>query len=114
MRRRDLVVAILAGCALLPAADWLTDGGSQYRNGWQKDEKTLTKANVAGMKALWSIKLENQVRELHALFPPLIIGKLNVGGATREVAIVTGITDTIFAIDVAKGEIIWKKKFENT
>jgi len=53
MRKRDLVVAILAGGAMLPAADWLTDGGNQYRNGWQKDEKILSKANVAGMKALW-------------------------------------------------------------
>jgi outer membrane protein assembly factor BamB len=114
MRKRDLVVAILAGGAMLPAADWLTDGGNQYRNGWQKDEKILTKANVSGMKALWNIKLENEVRELHALFPPLIIGALNVSGTTREVAIVTGITDTIFAIDVAKGEILWKKKWDST
>ena len=96
MRKRDLVVAILAGGAMLPAADWLTDGGNQYRNGWQKDEKILTKANVSGMKPLWKIKLENEVRELHALFPPLIIGALNVSGATREVAIVTGITELTF------------------
>src|SRR6266849_2841813 len=98
MRKRDLVVALLAGGAMLPAADWLTDGGNQYRNGWQKDEKILSKANVSGMKAL---------------FPPLIIGAVNVSGTTRELAIVTGVTDTIFAIDVAKGEILWKKRWDS-
>src|SRR5207244_6311995 len=97
-------LAIPAGASMLPPAGWLTDGGNQYRNGWQKDEKILSKANVAGIKALWKIKLENEVRELHALFPPLIIGAVNVSGTTRELAIVTGVTDTIFAIDVAKGE----------
>ncbi len=69
MRKRDLVVAILAGCTLLPAADWLTDGGNPQRTGWQKDEKILSKSNVAGMKVLWKLQLDNQVRELHALFP---------------------------------------------
>ena len=80
MRIRDLVVAILASGALLPAADWLTDGGNPQRTGWQKDEKILSTSTVAGMKPLWKIHLENQVRELHALFPPLIVGSLNVGG----------------------------------
>jgi outer membrane protein assembly factor BamB len=114
MRKRDLVVAILAGCSLLPAADWLTDGGNPQRTGWQKDEKILSKSNVAGMKAIWKIQLDNQVRELHALFPPLIINSLNFGGMNREVAIVSNINDNIYAIDVAKGEIIWKKHFDST
>jgi hypothetical protein len=114
MRRRDLVVAVLAGCALLPAADWLTDGGDARRTGWQRNETILNKSNVSGMKVLWKIQLENQVRELHALFPPLIIGALHIGGSPHEVAIVSGISDNLYAIDVAKGELIWKKKFENT
>jgi outer membrane protein assembly factor BamB len=114
MRKRDLVVAVLAGCVVLPAADWLTDGGNPQRNGWQKDEKILSKTTVAGLKPLWDLKLDNQVRELHALFPPLIIGALNVAGTNREVAIVSGISDNLFAIDVAKGELIWKKHFDST
>jgi hypothetical protein len=46
---------------------------------------------MAGMSAV-KIKLENEVRELHALFPPLIIQTQRFR-STREVAIVTGITD---------------------
>jgi hypothetical protein len=41
--KRDLVV-VIAGGAMLPAADWLTDK-RQYRN-TAKDEKILSKANV--------------------------------------------------------------------
>src|SRR5262245_39008538 len=91
MRRRDLVVAVLAGCAALPAADWLTDGYDARRTGWQRDEKILSKSTVSGMKPLWKLQLDNHVRELHALFPPLIIGGLSIGGTTREVAIVSNI-----------------------
>jgi outer membrane protein assembly factor BamB len=98
----------------LYGADWLTDGGSPQRTGWQKDEKILTKDSVKGMRALWSIKLDNQVRELHALFPPLIIGSLNTSSGPKEVAIVSGISDNIYAIDVAKGSLLWRRHFDST
>lgn len=114
MRKRDLVVAILAGCAVLPAADWLTDGGNPQRNGWQKDEKILSTASAPGMKLLWKLQLPNEVRELHALFPPLIIGAVDVNGAPREVAIVSNINDNLYGIDVAKGEVLWKRHWDST
>ncbi|HMC59124.1 MAG TPA: hypothetical protein VKJ01_08035, partial [Candidatus Solibacter sp.] len=71
--------AISLGCTLLPAADWLTDGGNQQRTGWQKDEKILNKDNVKGMKLLWKLQVDNQPRELHSLFLPLIVGQQIVG-----------------------------------
>ena len=114
MRKRDLVVVILAGGAMLPAADWLTDGGNQYRNGWQKDEKILSKDNVKGMKALWNLKLDNEPRELHSLFPPLIVGQINTSRGPKQVAVVSGISDNIYAIDVETGTLLWKKHFPYT
>src|SRR5471030_1419166 len=72
MRKRNAWIFI--GCAVLSGADWLTDGGNPQRTGWQKDEKILNKDNVKGMKALWTLKLDNEPRELHSLFPPLIAG----------------------------------------
>src|SRR5690349_14574816 len=102
MRKRDLVTAILAGSAILSGADWLTDGGSPERTGWQKDEKILSKTTVAGMKPLWKLQLDNDVRELHAVFPPLVIGALNTSSGVKEVAIVSNINDKIYAVDVAK------------
>ena len=64
-------------CVLAWSADWLTDGGSVKRTAWQKDEKIFTKSNVKDIKLLWKIKLDNEVRQMHALFPPLIIEKVN-------------------------------------
>ena len=58
-------------------ADWLTDGGDPQRTAWQRNETILTKDNVKDMKLLWKIKLDNQPRQMHSLFPPLIAGNVS-------------------------------------
>src|ERR1700724_2437573 len=87
------------GCISAFGADWLTDGGNSQRTAWQKDEKTFTTANVKDMKLLWKLKLDNQPRVMHSLFPPLIVGRLNTPGGPKQVAIEAGSSDNIYAID---------------
>lgn len=108
----SVVAASLGG--MLFGADWLTDGGNSQRNAWQKDEKIFTTANVKDTKLLWKLKLDNEPRQMHSLFPPLIIDRLNTPSGVKQVAIETGVSDNIYAIDVEKGEVIWKKHFVST
>ena len=114
MRTLPRVAVPLLASALAWSADWLTDGGNPQRTAWQQDEKILTPANVGGMKLLWKLKLDNQPRVMHSLFPPLIIERLNSPEGPRQVAIEAGSSDNLYAIDVEKGEVIWKKRFEST
>lgn len=95
-------------------ADWLTDGGDPQRTGWQKNEHILTVSNVKGMKLLWKYKTDNEPREMHALFPPLIVGRVLTAAGPKQVAIVAGISDNIYAIDVATGTLLWKHHFDTT
>jgi outer membrane protein assembly factor BamB len=114
MRRLPVLAAVAAGCMAGSAADWLTDGYDSKRTAWQRDEKILSAASIRNMKLLWKLKLDNEPRQMHSLFPPLIIGRLNTGSGPREVAIETGVSDNLYAIDVEKGEVIWNKHFEST
>ena len=95
-------------------ADWLTDGGDPQRTAWQKNEHILNVSNVKGMKLLWKYKTDNVAREMHALFPPLIVGRVMTAAGPRQVAIVAGISDNIYAIDVATGGLLWKHHFDTT
>src|SRR5207247_8885152 len=73
VRKLSIVLAMMIGATPAWSADWLTDGGNSQRTAWQKDEKILTTANVKDMKLLWKLKLDNQPRVMHSLFPPRII-----------------------------------------
>ncbi len=95
-------------------ADWLTDGGDTRRNNWQKDETTLTKANIHDMKLLWQRKLDNQPRQMHSLLEPLVIGRVSTKNGPKEMVIQAGVSDNVFALDAKTGELIWKHHFEST
>jgi outer membrane protein assembly factor BamB len=113
MRKLVIATSMLAFSAAW-SADWLTDGGNVQRKAWQKDENVFSVSSVKDTNLLWKIKLDNEVRQMHALFPPLIIDKVNVGGGTKQIAIVAGVSDNIFAIDVDAGTLMWKKHFTSS
>src|SRR4029453_13269832 len=94
--------------------DWLTDGGDPQRTAWQQHETILTKDTVKDMKLLWKLKLDNQTRQMHSLFPPLIAGSVTTPSGAREIAVVAGVSDNVFGIDVEKGTLLWSKRFDST
>src|SRR6266511_2373685 len=105
--------AIAVGIAAAPhgqvqkKADWLTDGGDPQRTAWQRNETILTKDNVKDMKLLWKIQTDNHPRQMHNLFPPLIAGNVSTPSGTKEIAILAGVSDNVYGIDVASGRQIW-------
>jgi outer membrane protein assembly factor BamB len=92
--------------------DYTTDGADIERSGWLKDEKILTKQNVGTLKLKWKIETGNQPRALHGLMPVLVIGQLNTPGGVKQVGIVNGISDNLYAFDVEAGKILWQKHWD--
>jgi outer membrane protein assembly factor BamB len=121
---RRLVVAAIAylTCAAMwiampeaqTKANWLTDGGDPHRTAWQRNETTISKSTVQDMKLMWKLQLDNQPRQMHNLFPPLIAGDVSTEAGPRDIAIVAGISDNLFGIDVAKGTLLWQRHFDST
>jgi len=111
MQKRYAMMAICAG-SLVWAAEWPTDGGNPQRTAWQQNEKILAKDNVKNLKVLWKLQLDNKPQEMHSLFAPLLVENIKTSSGPKEIAIVAGISDNIYAIDVATGKLIWKKHFE--
>jgi PQQ-like domain len=109
-----------AGAATLAAqagtsdklVDWWTDGGDIERSGWAKNEKILTKDNVKSLKLMWKIETGNQPRALHSLMPVLVMGQLNTPAGMKQVGLVNGISDNLYAFDVESGTILWQKHWD--
>jgi outer membrane protein assembly factor BamB len=94
--------------------NWLTDGFDNQRTGWNRSETILTRKNVKNLRILWKIQTGNQVRALHSLMPVLIVGRLNTSNGPREVGIVNGISDNLYAFDVDSGTMLWQKHWTYT
>ena len=114
MRVRHCVAAmVVLTSATLWASDFLTEGVDNARTGWVKDEKIFTTANAKDTKLLWKLKLESTPRAMHNLFGPLIAERVTTAQGTKEIAVVAGVTDDLFGIDVATGQQLWRKHFDN-
>ena len=53
------------------------------------------------MKLLWKVKVNSTPRQMHNLFAPLTVSGVTTPRGARELAIFAGISDELYAIDVA-------------
>jgi outer membrane protein assembly factor BamB len=95
-------------------ANWLTDGGDNQRTAWQKNETRITTDSVKNMKLLWKVQLDNPPRQMHNLFPALIVTDVTTSQGPKEIAVVAGVSDNVYGIDVATGTRLWSRKFDST
>ena len=108
-----LLVAVFACAVTIHAADYLTEGVDSGRTGWLKDETVFNTTNVRTMKLLWKVKVNSTPRQMHNLFAPLTVTGVATPRGPRELAIFAGISDELYAFDVATGEMVWEKKFDS-
>src|SRR5689334_348848 len=110
MRRFVLTGALIVAATVQTwtAIDYLTEGGDAARTGWLRNERSFTTANVSSLKLLWTATIDTPPREMHHLFPPLIIERIAVSGRERELAVVAGVSDDLFGVDASTGQVLWK------
>jgi len=97
----------MAGCLAEWSADWLAGGNDFERTHWQKDEKLLSPTTAKNMKLLWKIQLDSKPRVMSNLFTTLVAGSVTTKSVPKEVAIVAGVSDDLFALDAITGTILW-------
>lgn len=110
-----LALAAQSANAQTPARDWTTWGHDSQRTGWNPGETTLSKANVAKLKLLWTSQLSTPPNNeaLSTLTAPLVAEGVDVGGAKTDMVFLLGADDALFALDADSGKPIWQKTFPN-
>lgn len=105
---------VLLGAAGGWAANYTMDGADAGRTGWVKNEKVFSKTNVKNMKLLWKIQLPSTPRQMHSLFPPVIVDGVTTPSGPKEIAVISGISDDLWGIDTSNGKELWHKHFDST
>ncbi|MEO8372989.1 MAG: pyrrolo-quinoline quinone [Candidatus Solibacter sp.] len=106
------IAAMTAGCALAWGGDWLTGGYDPQRTHWQRDEKILSPSTAKNMKLLWKIKLDTKPRVMSTLFMTLVASKVTTKDGPKQIALESGVSDDLFAIDVEKGTLLWTRHYK--
>jgi outer membrane protein assembly factor BamB len=117
MRKRSIGAAVRIACALVIVStasaqspggpsEWTTYGYDTARTGWNRVEQGLSAENLGPMRRLWKTVLPNRPHVLAGLSAPLAV---NHGG--RDLVIVAGSDNHVFALDAATGERLWQADF---
>ncbi len=106
-----LCAAILWAAGLAQAADWLTFAGNPQRTGYAPRETAISPENAGKLKLEWSAKLPNTSKELNALTVPVIIINLPTVKSFKDIVIVAGSSEKVWALDADNGKTLWDKQF---
>jgi outer membrane protein assembly factor BamB len=100
----------------LPTNDWLTFSYDPERTGWNRAEKSLTRDNVGKLELLWKVQLDalpNTVNRYSSMTDPVVAQDVKTPAGSRNLAFVASADNDIYAIDVDRGTVFWKKSFPN-
>ena len=110
--RRFAFFAALCGTCSVYAGDWLTFGADAQRTGWAQKESDITPENAKSLGLLWKIPLDNQAKELNSLTAPVAAEWVVTDKGMKEIVVVGGASDSLFAVDAESGKLLWKKTFQ--
>lgn len=105
-------LACLLTISFAYSADWPMFGGDAQRTGWARSEKALSVESVPKMRLEWSLKLDNASKELNSLTAPIVVENVITPKGFKDLVIVAGSSDKVFAIDADTGKLLWSKTFE--
>src|ERR1700691_3290372 len=93
------------------ADDWLSYGHDPQRTGWSPKETDINRENAGYISLLWKTHLDNQPRELNSLTEAVVSEWIITDKGMKEIAVVAGAADNLFALEASSGKLLWKKTF---
>lgn len=94
--------------------NWPTFGGDAQRSGWAREETEISRDNVKQLHPLWTVKLDNEPRELNNLTSPVAVSPVYTDAGVKNLVVVGGSSDNIYVVDGDTGKVMWHKQFTNS
>ena len=102
---RTLALFIAAVAAPAVAADWLQFGFDPSHSGSNPAESTLSRANVAQLRLLYSVALPARVDGAPVLLTNVAVAKKS----RKDLLYLTARDGTLIALDAATGNLLWSR-----
>ena len=88
---------------------WLTFSHDPQRSGVTADEHAFSVVNVSRLGLEWKTVVPNEPLFLNGLTAPLVVRGIKTPGGEKNLVIVAGSSDHVFALDAETGELAWKQ-----
>jgi outer membrane protein assembly factor BamB len=106
-----LSMFVIGAAALAQMGQWTTFGHDPQRSGFAAEEHAFSPANVASMGLTWKTTVPNQPLSMNGLTAPLVVRGVKSAHGEKNLVIVAGSSDHVWALDAETGELAWKVDF---
>ena len=105
----SLLLSVSAASA--QSGQWTTYGHDPQRSGVAADEHAFAPSNVSQLGLEWKTVVPNEPLVLTGLTTPLVVRGVKSETGTKNLVIVAGSSDHIFALDADTGALAWQRDF---
>ncbi len=106
-----LFLLLIVSAAAAQTGQWTTFGHDPQRSGFASDEHAFSPSNVSSLGLVWKTVVPNEPLVLNGLTAPLIVRGVKMATGQKDLVIVAGSSDHIYAMDAETGDLVWKKDF---
>ncbi len=109
-----LLLLFIVSAASGQTGQWTTFGHDSQRSGFAKDEHAFSPSNVSALGLLWKTVVPNRPLFLSGLAAPLLVREVKTSAGPKNLVIVAGSSDHVYAVDAETGALAWKTDFTVT
>jgi outer membrane protein assembly factor BamB len=107
-----LVAQSQTGTPSSSAAEWPTGSFNQQRDAWQRNETRLSADTAKSIRLIWKLKTDNKSMGMQSFREPIIVAGISTASGVKTLAIVAGSANSIYAVDVQGGTLVWQKNLK--
>lgn len=106
-----LCLLLVASAGSAQSGQWTTFGHDPQRSGFANDEHAFSVSDVSSLGLVWKTVVPNEPIVLNGLTAPLMVRGVRTEAGVKDLVIVAGSSDHVFALDAESGDLVWKKDF---
>jgi mono/diheme cytochrome c family protein len=106
-----LPLFLCVSAASAQTGQWTTYGHDPQRSGVSNDEHAFSTSNVSSLALEWETIVPNEPIVLTGLTAPLVVRGVKTEDGARNLVLVAGSSDHIFALDADTGALAWQRDF---
>lgn len=104
-------ISLMAAAVSGQNGQWLTYSHDPQRSGFTGEEHAFSVSNISNLALEWKTTLPNEPLFLTGLTAPLVVRGVKTSSGEKNLVIVAGSSDHVFALDAETGELVWKRDF---
>ena len=99
------------GVTFAQNGQWITYSHDPQRSGFSSDEHAFSPTNVSNLALQWKTVVPNEPLFLNGLTAPLVVRGVKMSAGEKNLVLVAGSSDHVFALDAETGEPVWRQDF---